>query len=138
MAKKLYFMHPINTYDTDIEQQCLAIMRRVLCEDGGIWDIENPNQQVHDEGYKRYRGLDGKIGMDYFTEEVMPQMQGGVFLPFRDDTVGAGIWKEADWLIARDFPVWEVSLSLGVLHRVFRIPDHRRGVGWSGSGVLNR
>lgn len=119
---RLYFMHPINTYGTPLEKRCLGIIRARLPG----WDIENPNTEAHDAGYRRYAAMEGKIGMDYFTEVVLPGMGGGVFLAFRDGMVGAGIWKEVDWLNERRLPVWEILPASGSIHLVGDIPEGRR------------
>lgn len=92
----LYFGHPINAYDTDLEQRLLA---RITSGFTG-WTVENPNQPKHQEGYERYGRETGR-GMDYYTREVLPACRGGVFLPFRDGAWGAGVFLEAQAIAAR-------------------------------------
>lgn len=120
--KILYFMHPVNIYDTPFEIRCEGIIHRRVPE----YSIENPNRPWHQAGYQRYREMVGKIGMDYFMEVVLPAVAAGAFLPFRDGMVGAGIWKEADWFTERGLPLWEINVHSGTLFKVERIPDNRR------------
>lgn len=132
MSDLLYFMHPVNTYDTEIERFCLKLLAATLPS----WKIENPNQPHHQEGYERYKAMPGRIGMDYFPAEVLPPCRGGAYLPFRDGKVGAGIWKEADWLSDRGFLLWEIQIAFvgegsripdcTTLVRTARIPENRR------------
>lgn len=47
--------------------------------------------------------------MDYYFAEVLPHVTIGVFLPFPDGTIGAGVWSEADFLAKRGCPVFEID-----------------------------
>jgi hypothetical protein len=96
--KKIYFGHPVNVYGTDLEKFLLDTLR--VAFPGR--EIEDPSQKHHSEGYKR-------AGMDYFLKEVLPNCDGGVFLPFRDGKWGAGIFKEAKFLAERGFPIWQIT-----------------------------
>ena len=104
MSKRLYFGHPINTYDTDLEFQLLQRISGSFPD----WEIENPNQKCHQEGYARWKETTGN-GMDYFTKQVLPSCQGGVFLPFRDGAWGAGVHKEAKFCVDQGHPVWIIA-----------------------------
>jgi len=104
VKKKLYFGHPINVYDTTLES---ALLERISVAFPG-WEVENPNQKKHDEGYERYKRETGRP-MDYYTIEVLPSCDGGVFLPFRDGAWGAGVFKEAEAIAARGCPIWVIS-----------------------------
>jgi len=104
MRKRLYFGHPINIYGTDLETQLLERISREFPD----WDIENPNQKQHQEGYERWKNSTG-YGMDYFNKEVLPNCQGGVFLPFRDCKLGAGVWKEAKFFADQGLPIWMIA-----------------------------
>ena len=48
MPKKLYFGHPVNVYGTDLEKKLLE----KIAADFPDWNIENPNQKNHQEGYE--------------------------------------------------------------------------------------
>lgn len=104
MNRRLYFGHPVNVYNTELERSLLWVIR----ENFPSWEIENPNQQKHDEGYARYKKESGN-GMEYFFKKVLPECGVGVFLPFRDLKYGAGVFKEAEFLAKRNFPIWEIT-----------------------------
>ncbi|MDA2935967.1 hypothetical protein MYX06_02010 [Patescibacteria group bacterium AH-259-L05] len=106
MRPKLYFGHPINTYNTDLEKKLLQIISKKFHG----WVIENPSQKCHQQGCQRYRETTGRP-MDYFTKEVIPKCSGGVFLAFRDGAWGAGIFKEAKTLTKFDCPIWEINID---------------------------
>jgi hypothetical protein len=74
------------------------------------WTVENPGEQRHRNGYRRFLKKKGN-GMLYFTEKVLPSCEGGIFLPFRDGRWGAGIFSEARILLAKRRPVWLITLS---------------------------
>lgn len=82
--KVIYFGHPVNTYDTNLEKQLLNAIQTTHPSHC----IENPNQPHHSEGYRQK-------GMVYFTEEVLLDCDIGIFLAFRDGYWGAGVFKEA-------------------------------------------
>lgn len=103
---KLYFGHPVNEYGTDKERELLVAIQRHFQE----YDIENPNQPHHGEGYQRWKKEKGN-GMGYFFEKVLPDMDAGVFLTFEDGMFGAGVFKEARWLHEHSKPIHEISLE---------------------------
>ena len=98
----LYFGHPVNTYNTELE----GILLGTIFENFAAWEIENPNQKKHQEGYQRYKEEKGN-GMLYF-DEVLQNCSGGIFLAFRDGKWGAGVAKEALNLLNRGLPVWQI------------------------------
>jgi len=104
MLKRLYFGHPVNTYNTDLESQLL----QRISESFPDWEIENPNQKCHQEGYAHWKETTGN-GMDYFTKQVLPSCQGGVFLPFRDGAWGAGVYKEAKFYADQGYSIWTIA-----------------------------
>lgn len=104
MLIKMYFGHPINVYDTELETNLLDIISQAF----PTWDIENPNQKRHSEGYERYLKTTGK-GMDYYFCEVLPNCQGGIFLPFRDGKYGTGVFGEAKFLSEQGCPIWQID-----------------------------
>ena len=101
---KLYFGHPVNTYDARLEEQLLGVIASHL----PTWEIENPNQPHHQEGYMDYKSRTGN-GMTYFTEVVLPACQGGIFLPFRDGAWGAGVFMEAKFFIDKNMPTFIIN-----------------------------
>lgn len=120
--KILFFMQPVNVFNTSLELRCEAFIKQQLPD----WSIENPNRPWHAAGYRQYAAMDDKIGLDYFDEVVLPAMFGGVFLPFRDGMVGAGVWKQCDWLADHGKTVWELNVHSGILVKVDRIHTSRR------------
>ena len=114
MKLKLYFGHPINTYNTKLETRLLKIIIEQF--PSGLWIIENPNQKHHQEGYQRWAKETGK-GMDYYYVEVLPECDGGVFLPFRDGQMGAGVFGEAETLWKRGYPIFEITTE-GIIKQI--------------------
>lgn len=106
MKSKIYFGHTIDIYNTPKEQELVAAIQRALPQ----YEIENPNQAQHQEGYERYREQTGR-GMNYFFQEVLPAMEAGVFQPFADGKFGAGVFGEAKFLQERRKPLWEITLE---------------------------
>ncbi|MDE2001478.1 MAG: hypothetical protein KGI60_02845 [Patescibacteria group bacterium] len=108
---RLYFGHPINVYGTDLECRLLECIARELPR----WDVENPNQKHHQEGYRQYARDYGK-GMTYYFERVLPQCHGGIFLPFADGAWGKGVAGEAQWLFNKNLPIWKIDHLGAVTH----------------------
>lgn len=104
MIRTMYFGHPINVYDTSLEKFLVRAIQLWFHD----WEIENPNQPKHQEGYARWKAERGR-GMDYYYQEVLPQCHGGVFLPFSDGKWGTGVWGEAKFLADRDLPLYTIS-----------------------------
>lgn len=103
---KIYFGFPVSFFNTETESELVKIIKR---EFPG-YDVENPNQEHHQQGYQRYKEA-GERGMDYFFKEVLPNMAGGVFLPFEDGMLGAGVYGEAEFLATAEKDIYEISLT---------------------------
>ena len=110
MSQRMYFGHPVNVYDTELERFLL----RKICEEFPDWAIENPNQKHHAEGYQHYKEI-GR-GMNYYFEEVLPYCDGGIFLPFRDGAWGAGVYGEARALSAQGCGIWQIDADGVISH----------------------
>jgi hypothetical protein len=106
MKPRIYFGHTVDIYNTPKEQELVERIQRELPQ----YEIENPNQPHHGEGYKRYTAQTGR-GMNYFFQEVLPSMEAGVFQPFADGKFGAGVFGEAKFLAERGKPLWEITLE---------------------------
>ena len=104
MIKRLYFGHPINVYNTELETRLLEKIKTEFPD----WEIENPGLPHHNDGYKEYQERTGR-GMNYFFEAVLPKCHGGIFLPFRDGAWGKGVFGEAEFLSKNKFPIWEIT-----------------------------
>jgi len=95
---KLYFAHPINVYNTELEAELLAVITDMF---GETYAILNPNGPEHDAGYKAK-------GMKYFLEDVVPECEACVLLAFRDGKIGKGVYAEAETLYNAGCEVWEI------------------------------
>lgn len=84
MKTRIYFAHPINTYNTIIEDYFLEFFSNPDIE------IINPNNSIHQEGYK-------KFGMNYF-KELVQSCDKLYALGFPDNSIGAGVAKEMNWM----------------------------------------
>jgi hypothetical protein len=111
MQKSLYFGHPVNTYNTSLEIDLMTSVQLAFPD----WHVENPNQQKHQDGYKR-------AGMDYFFKEVLQNMDGGIFLPFADGKLGMGVYGEAKHLWNLNKGIWTIDFS-GSISPVKNISD---------------
>lgn len=85
MKTKVYFAHPINTYNTILEKYFLEYLSKYPS-----YEVINPNSPHHEMGYK-------KEGMDYFKKLVLTCDKLYAF-GFSDNSIGAGISKEMDWM----------------------------------------
>lgn len=103
-SPKLYFGHPINVYNTDLENELLRIIKASFV----TWVIENPASHSHEEAFQERKARTGN-GMGYFFEEVIPKCAGGIFLPFRDGKFGAGVFEEAELLAHLTRPVYQIT-----------------------------
>jgi len=114
---KMYFGHPINTYNTPLESELIA----KISETFPGWYVVNPNQEHHQKGYQSWKAKYGN-GMDYYYKEVLPWCNAGIFLPFRDGNWGAGIFGEAEFLDQRGGLIYQISYDM----KISRIGDLNR------------
>lgn len=105
MPQTLYFGHPINTYDTPLEEKIENELQALFPRH----NILNPNQKVHEEGYQQEKRNSGN-GMLYFFEKVLPQADKGIFLPFTDRKFSTGQFKEAEYLFQNNKPIYEIFM----------------------------
>jgi len=127
-GETLYFGHPVNIYGTGAEDRLMVAIANAFPGDF----IENPNQPQHDEGYKVYgdvsidpvmqerMSLEDKRGMNYYFLEVLPFVDGGVFLAFEDGMIGKGVYGEAEFLQNHGKPIYELGFTKGGLLFVAR------------------
>lgn len=82
---KIYFCHPINTYNTIVENYVINFIEKLIpdCE------IINPNQIEFQERYKIE-------GMSTFLN-IIDNCDRIYVLPFYDDTIGSGQIKEIEY-----------------------------------------
>ena len=118
---RLYFAHPVNVYNTLLEQKILArISDHFPCD-----PIENPNSPHHQAGYAAYavraRQADtAHKGMNYFYEKVLPKCDGVVGMPFLDNRFGLGVAGEINHFIERGlftFVLWTRELHSPISYK---------------------
>lgn len=117
--KKLYFAHPVNVYNTPLEQRLLRELSIIF----PAWEVENPNQPHHQEGYKKWKKDKGN-GMLYYFEDVLPKMDGGIGLVFPDEKFGKGVAGELEFLIKAGKLCWEMN-QYGAFLSILSIPQER-------------
>ena len=105
MSEKIYFGHPVNVYGTHDEERLIKIIEEHFPQ----FEVENPNQSHHQEGYQRWRGI--SKGMDYYFKEVLPNMTAGIFLPFADGMLGAGVYGEAEFIAKDGKDIYEIDFA---------------------------
>ena len=116
---RMYYMHPINTYGTELERLQLSDLHLRF---GSSWEIVNPNAPEHQRAEEERKQKTGD-GMPYFVS-LAEACEGGVFLPFRDWKIPAGIAKEVRSLLGRNCRVWELRHDGRLIH--VRELDERR------------
>jgi len=120
MGQRIYFGHPMNTYGTPLERALLTVIDHAFPD----WEIENPNQEHHQDGCRRWEVSTGNP-MEYFFYEVLPHCHAGIFLPFRDGRWGAGVFGEAKVLLGQLRPIWKINPE-GVMSSVRILDDDLR------------
>lgn len=114
----LYFAHPINTYDTELEEALLERIRETFPR----MRILNPNDPQYSEGWGRYQQQYGNP-MLYFVVEIMPICTGGtIALPYRDGMWSPGVFFEMMETYTVDRPVWTITPD-GRIRRENQLPS---------------
>lgn len=90
---RIYFAHPTSTYNTFIESDFINHFSKF----NDVIEMVNPNSPEHQLGYK-------KEGMEYFKKIVQSCDRLYAF-SFGDNTIGAGIAQEMDWMFEKGGPV---------------------------------
>lgn len=120
-----YFAHPVTVYDDEatkanpairtIEKSCVDLIAHNfsiprLYSDSTKTGVANPNEPGHQEGYKKWAadrasaGDTKHSGMQYFYQEVLPELDSIVCLPFLDGRMGLGVAGEAQRQLAAGKP----------------------------------
>ncbi len=119
IKKKLYVGRPINLYlfekDKIKDKEFIKFVRKEFPN----YDIEDPNQKKHSKGYLKYKSKIGEeylgrqitSGMDYYFFEVLPFVDAGLFLPFRDGMFGKGVFTEALNLHSNGKKIFEANFN---------------------------
>ena len=86
---RIYYAHSLSLYGTEQEKRDVKLL-----EDLGF-EVENPNQKCHQEGYKAYTlKFPDQSPMIYFTDLVLT-CDALAFRAFVDFKIGGGVFKEA-------------------------------------------
>lgn len=107
---KVYFAHPINTYNTEAESTI------VMALEATGYKVVNPNSQQCRSRVSDFRAeyndkaISSPAVMGYFVG-VCDGCDGGIFWAFEDGKIGAGVAKEIKSFFDRDAPVLEVMLA---------------------------
>ena len=120
MRKAMYFGRPICFYNTPHDS---FLMRRI-CIEFPEYDIEDSAKEHHQRGYAVFRETTGR-GMNYFLMKVIPLMDAGTFRAFDDGMFGTGVFDEAESLMNRKKPVYEIDRS-GMLQTVTKLDPARK------------
>jgi hypothetical protein len=114
----IYFAHPLNTYDTDLEKRLLA---RIVEEFPGKW-VLNPNRPDFDAGVQRYIASHGNP-MLFYVIEVLPYCTGGtVGLPMRDGMWTTGAYLELFEAFKFEYPIYSINAD-GAIKQLERMPS---------------
>jgi hypothetical protein len=125
MSEVIYFGRPISTYSNEkLEKELIP----TICAYFNISanEIIDPKLEVHQNGVQEYRKKFGN-GMEYFYQEILPQVSIGVFLAFVDGMIGAGVWGEASFLKSQGKPIHEISYD-GVISELLLEESRRLSV----------
>jgi hypothetical protein len=106
MNKVMYFGHPMNVYNTDFEMKLISIIMKYFPD----YTIENPNQPKHQNGCREYEKSFNNP-MLYFYSQVLPKTDAGIFLPFPDGKLGAGVFGEASFMESERKPIYEITFD---------------------------
>lgn len=111
MAPRIYFAHPINSYDTPLE---ITLLGAIYKHFSGMISVVNPSDRIHQQKISALkeeyaeRSIASKKIMEYFFE-VTSMCQGGVGLAFPDGTLGAGVYSELKRLAEHKHPIWLIT-----------------------------
>lgn len=106
VMQRLYFGRPINVYGSSLERD---LLREI--------NFRFPSYSLVDPGAEdvqsRMRAFVAEHGpeseMRFFFEQELPFVDQGVFLPFEDGLFSSGAFREAEFLLQRDKPIYEIS-----------------------------
>ena len=109
----IYFAHPINTYGTPIESECLSLIQERFpsCR------IINPGEKDLQKDFTLYRQDNPNDYMRYF-KQLVNDCNYIVYLPFRDEMIGAGIWYEIQHLATMNDNIYQINLDKNQITKV--------------------
>lgn len=100
----IYFAHPINTYNTEIEDKSIESIKKKFINS----KIINPGEKKHQDEFDVYRRNNPNNYMKYF-KDLVSNCTSIVYLPFRDDKIGAGIRYEVYQLNRGGYDIYRVD-----------------------------
>lgn len=101
----IYFAHPVNIYNTDIEKKCIELINQKFKN----CIIINPGDDYYQNDFKGYREKNPENYMIYF-KNLVEGCSIIVYLPFRDGMIGAGVWYEIHQLSNFVDSIYEINL----------------------------
>ncbi len=91
MSSRVYFAHPVNSYNTELE-------RAILTHIHDRWpgkELINPSDQVHRDHVARLKASDPEANVMSYFLALAQSCDVVVALPFPDGKFGAGVFQEA-------------------------------------------
>jgi hypothetical protein len=117
----VYFAHPINTYQTEIEDICLYLIKDKLTD-----KIINPGDIMIQKTFADYRAEHPDDYMIFF-KDLESTCDAIVYLPFRDGMVGAGIWYEVKEMNIKGGNIYEIDLENDEIKKIdFEYVDNKK------------
>ena len=109
IPKQVYYAHAVNTYNTLQEAWDISTLTKLG------FTVMNPNQPVHDVGYKA-------SGMEYFYNRL-DNCDALAFRALPGGAIPAGINKEIAYMRMRNKPVFELPNWIG--RHILSVEDTR-------------
>lgn len=111
MGKRLYFAHPVNVYNTPLEQAMLTLIAH--CFPG--YEIVNPNTPEYQRAYEKVKATSGGThgahkGMVVFYE-ILEGLSECVSMPFLDGRMGLGVAGETQKTVKSGKTAWLITPS---------------------------
>lgn len=95
-----YFAHPISMYKTDIEKECMQILKE--------YNFDSLNPSDYQEDFNKYRENHPTGYMAYF-KGLVDKCSSVSYLPFSDGSIGAGIVYEAEYGHSKGYNIYEID-----------------------------
>lgn len=105
----VYFAHPINTYNTEIEKDCIELIREKFGD-----NIMNPSDGLIQKHLQEYRKNHPDNYMTFF-QDLISECNAIAYLPFRDGMVGAGVWFECKVINDNGGLLYEIDLENNII-----------------------
>ncbi len=115
--KKIYFAHPINTYHTALEDECLEFIRGTFHEHA----IVNPSDESHRSIVSEMKRHDPNANVMGYFEKLVISCDIVLVLPFPDGKWGAGVYREAEIALERHKEVWNIEPRTKFISLVTRL-----------------